>query len=445
MLESRESGGRELEAPLLFGFLEVVCFVFLFLSPYLPSSMVQQTWHLLVLWRVATLAGLLYYQPASDPPEDSTSKRLGVALQTGFQLIGKSLLYGIPFWVSSYCFPLRIGQPDVIAKALLLYLLLTGLVLILSLLPSYWFPAFLGVASYLHFHPPPHHGAAGVLMLLPFLLLVLPRQDKTMSAGGAVRLLTVLGTSGWAICLFLDSAGRSIGLAPLSRGMLAWLLLTGAAIIVLGAAQVETQARPWAREIELSLPGLEGGLSWLYAQRLAREWGPWLVLLPLSLWGESWLWALPVALLFALPGLLGLALRGGKESHVQWWCSLQFLLFWGIAESWGSLALVWLPLAAAASFFLYRSAPKGDGFSSLCLEPGWGTSGLEGRLSLELKERAPLNLASRILEQSEPSVDFDDSLSSAAPSGFRQRLLERLRQGDSEESASSRDEPEGTP
>ena len=61
---------------------------------------------------------------------------------------------------------------------------------------------------------------------------------------------------------------------------------------------------------------------------------------------------------------------------------------------------------------------------------------LEGRLRRDLVHSAPAGLMDSVLRTVEPSVDIDQGLASAAPTGFRQRLLERLKQAGHEDDAS---------
>jgi hypothetical protein len=136
----------------------------------------------------------------------------------------------------------------------------------------------------------------------------------------------------------------------------------------------------------------------------------------------------------ALPGLVALAARGKVGSEVlQWWCCGQFFLLWGVVETAGPSRYGWLLVVTLLALWLFRLEGKVEQIR-VGGSPGHEYSRLEGALTQALRAKAPPGLLPEIMSKIEPSVDFDKSLSAEAPRGFRERLLERLRKSEPEDS-----------
>jgi hypothetical protein len=411
-----------------------VSFGFLFLSPFLGEEAVRQGWYALALWRVGAVAGLLY----------SRRGEVTDTLSLKARRILHGCLHSLPFWGSSLFFPLRVGQAEAISRSLLLFLALTFLAFLLSFLKTHWLPGLVVALTYCWFHQDGLLGAEYLPVFLAVLPALWPRRDRVADPSGQVfpgdaqegfddqvRVGTVLASAGWALCLYFNSVGKSFGLSALSHAMLLWMMLSGASAVILHQARRDRQVRAFYREAELALPALELGLEWLYFRQLKRLWGPWLLVVPLAFWGSGSGLVMVAALVSALVGLLALA-RGGRVSEVslQWWCTGQFVIFWGVAETPASNQLFWVAASALLSLYLFRiQAVTNSGQLALCT----GQAELERRLRAELKISAPQHHLKDIINTSEPTVEIEDSLVSAAPTGFRERLLKRLRQTDSSE------------
>jgi len=407
---------------LFWGGIEVSSFAFLFLSPYLGEEAVRLGWVSLVLWRVMAVSGRLFYD-----------RNLSGSAVSRARLVTTACLYGLPFWTASLFFPLRAGQVEVIGQSLLLFLLSVLLCYALSFLRTHWLPGLASVLTFLWFQ----QGVPWGLSYAPLLLGVVPFFWPKRDGGGrgfdenAVSVGVFLASAGWALSLCLGALGQPFGLTPLSRAILLWMLIAGVGAVLLGRARCDQQERSSEREVELSLPALKPALSWMYSQELKRFALPWLAFVPLALWGAD-LWFLALSTLLAIPGLLGLASRlSTTDSQVQWWYCSQFVLLWGMTESYGASRWAWLLLSALLSWSLCR-AEVGESLGD-SLEPTRGQAELERELTDGLFTPAPKHLLGEILKKPEPSVEIDESLVSVAPSGFRERLLERLKQSGSTE------------
>ena len=391
--------------------VEVASFLFLFLSPFLNLGVVKLGWEALVLWRIAALGGVLYY---------GVSNRL--------RFLGSSLLYGLPFWTSSLLFPVSKGQEAAIGKALTVYLALVIVLWVASHLRTHWFPGLLGFLTFAYLY----QGSTNIPWLGSGVLLIAlwpqGHADRPAIAPNSLRTISFTVGAGWAFCLYLAVAGAPAGLLPLSLCLLHWGVLLGATTDVLSRAQEEDRERPWDREAELGLPSLRSALLWNYSRKFLRRWAPWVLV---AVWGPC----LPlgllmgVAVLAALPGMVYLASNRCGEGGPQWFVCWFFVILWGIAESPVSFAPGFLLVAILSSLYLRSGQEKAPSFSlAYCANQ----ARLEGMLRA-LRQPAPAGFSSEVMRVLEPSVDLDSSsLSSQAPQGFRQRLLERLRQDQKE-------------
>lgn len=426
----RDKQGSGIAEPLFFGALEVACFAFLFLTPALGKTAVTQGWFCLVLWRVIALSGLFSYSHF----EESLSEVPGRYMKERLALMSRSVLYGIPFWCSSFFFPLRQNQAEVVSQVLVLYSILLLLCFALSALKTHWYPGIVGLLSVAWFQQgPTGELKLSWLMLVPLSVLLWPRDSKLSKLDtGTLRMLCLLGSMGWTFCLYLARAPEGPG-ELVSLALIHWILLCMMGADLLGLGRFEKMARPFEREVELGLPALGMALEWVYSRRFLRNWLPWFLALPLGLWtGESPFLILLVGL--AVPGLLKLAVRGANGDALQWWVCWQFVILWGVAETPSSSVPAWITIAFLSSFFFFRATVLGSDREDFQLCEHQGR--LESSLRRELRLSAPPEMKSSIMAQLEPSIEFDQSLASTAPKGFRERLLERLRRDSADEESS---------
>lgn len=390
--------------------------MFLFLSPLLGSRQVEAGWLILAMGRATVLAA---WQFLLAPAQNTASKDRAAG-------VGTALLYGLPFWCSSLFFSLRPGQFESVLQSLGLYGSLVGLGFVLGFLKTHWLPTYLGALAFWCF------GGLGepffkVPLLLGLIPLFWPRKTAAWPMEkDDLRLLILLAGGGFSFSLYLGHSADLLGLRLLARALTCWLLLTVVAGHLLGKARKEREERCAAREAELALPSLESGLVWSYRKTLLEAWSPWLFFLVLSLWTtEAALLAL--ACVVAQPGLWSMSSKGRVgEVAFLWWSCGQFLILWGIVESQGMVKWTWIPVALLVSGVLgmVREAPQFESGLAFCTKQGK----LELALASGLKLSAPPELKSNVLKGHwEPSVDLDEKLASEAPSGFRQRLLARLK------------------
>ena len=407
MSRNESKSTRDYPDAVFLGSIEVVSFLFLFLSPFLNVGVVRLGWTALVLWRVAALGGVLYY---------------GVPDRLRF--LGSSLLYGLPFWVSSVLFPVTRGQEEAIGQVLVGYLILLCALWGLSFLKTHWYPGLLGFLSFAFLYQDagsvPWLGAgAGLVAFWPQ-----GHADRPYIARNSLRAVAFAAGAGWAFCLYLAVVGRALGLMPLALGLLHWGILLAATTDVLSRAQEEDRERPWAQEAELALPSLRAALSWNYSRKLLRRWLPWMIV---AVWAPfvSLGLVMGLAVLAALPGMVYLAANRCSEGGPQWFVCWHFMILWAMAESPAQFVPGILLVAVLTSLFLRVGKEKSPKYHlSYCPNQ----AGIEEMLRT-LRQPAPVGFSGEVMRVLEPSVDLDSSsLSAQAPQGFRQRLLERLRQ-----------------
>ena len=408
-----------LAEPLFVGGVEMLGFAFLFLSPWLGAQAVQMGWVALVLLRIFCLAGFFYYAGVGE-----AVSRL--------RYIGKVLAYGLPFWASSLFFPLRTGQAEQVLLSLKLYLALILVVFLLSSTAVRWFPALISLLTLLWFQR--DFFSAG--LLLPALLASTPIAWSKKKASGkdlsSIRAGLALAGAAWSMTLFFEAAARPFGLRALSQSLLLWFFLSFVATTLLGIVKEEQSRQADEREVELVLPFLFEAHRRRYAERTFQLVGAWLPLIPSVLWGESY-WYMGLVPILAFIALFSVAARGGiSEEFLPWWCCGYFVVLWGMVEGAWPVDLACLAVAVVVSLVPATFAVSSfvDGVS-----PWTPSLSLEGRLRRDLVHSAPAGLMDSVLRTVEPSVDIDQGLASAAPTGFRQRLLERLKQAGQEDDA----------
>lgn len=418
--ESAEAIDSGIPEPLYWGAVEVLSFLFLFLSPLFTDSAVSVLWQGLLFWRVVVVGGWLVTAPSS-------------AFAARLRGLSQGLLYGLPFWVSGLLFPLRVGQREMFSQFLLQYLLLVLIVVSLSVLRVAWFASVVTILTAFWFYqlePGPGQMSSLLLGGLPMLWRGLPGRGARVAYRGAILLWSV----GWVLCLLLAALGRGAGLGPLARGLMLWLVLAALATEAVVGARRRRDRRAADREAELSVPGLPEGLSWLYRRALWKASAPWLVMVPVCVWDESLLWTVLLAVP-AAHGLLCMISKGYVSSlQLQWWVCGQFVVIWGAVEGRGPHRFAWLVVAIIFALGLWRQSEEtltSEPLLAFCQDQGI----VEAALRTELVSPAPQHFARQVTEAVEPSVDIDVTLSAEAPAGFRKRLLERLKSAPTEDDA----------
>jgi hypothetical protein len=182
-------------------------------------------------------------------------------------------------------------------------------------------------------------------------------------------------------------------------------------------------------EVLASLSCPRAGLQWLAWRRgtvtVARWLGLPLLLAQRPQDGVAWL-----LLLGAWWHGLALSARGWfNPDRLLWWAAAELTLVW----------LAWQGTPEGSLLVLGCSLLVGLGLDALVRRPSlslarseWQpspTSALEQRLSLGLRLPAPADFSERLRAEMAP-VELDKDLAAQAPAGFRQRLLERLRQSE---------------
>ena len=409
----------KLAEPLFIGGGEMLGFGFLFLSPWLGDEAVRMGWVALVLMRIFFLAGYFYY---------GGLKHAGARLR----FLGRVVAYGVPFWVSSLFFPLRQGQAEQVFLSLKIYLALLPLVFFLSWFKVRWFPALICLLTLFWFHSEPSVKQLLLPVLLSLSSLLWPVHKRSSVDRSTVRACVGLGGVAWSMCLFFEVATRPYGMRALSQAILLWFFLSAVATTLLSAVKAEQSRRADEREVELGLPFLFYAQRRHYAEKVFQSTGAWLPLIVVTLWGEAY-WYMGLVPLLAFVALLSAAARGEfSEAFLPWWCCGYFVILWGMVEGGSPVDFACLGVALVVSLaqFGLGADKKGEGFSFR------GPSlALEARLREDLVQAAPAGFLGGVLSTVEPSVDIDGSLASSAPTGFRERLLERFRQagGDDDE------------
>jgi hypothetical protein len=113
---------------------------------------------------------------------------------------------------------------------------------------------------------------------------------------------------------------------------------------------------------------------------------------------------------------------------VAWWATLEITLVWAalVSNSQNSFGVLALSLTYGLLVRARRRNPAPPRWAPSYLGP------LEEKLKSELRLVAPRDFAARLRPEPAPA-ELDKDLAAPAPAGFRQRLMERLRQSGQEE------------
>lgn len=405
-------GIRDLADPVFFGLLEGICFLLLFVSPLLLGPEPLRVWLAVALLRVVVLAAALLPGRAG-----------GQRTRPSPQILVEATLYQIPFWISALFFPLRTGQSEHALMAIGAQLALSfSLALILR-----WGTALCGVETVVY------------LVSLGWVLAWRPAGGWLVPAGlGMLLTLRVFsGRRSWGWELTRQQA-LAVGMAWLVGFVFPWFepawvfaagptLLLWSMLIYLGAVVAVLQREAGGdTDVLAALPARRAAQAWLVGRRSAGALLGWLAMPVLLIArpqdGIAWL------LLFcAWARGVELAARGWfNPDRVTWWAALEVTLIWLALSSTAGQALGILALSVLLVGWVLarRSSPL---VPALAI-PSWPGQ-LEQRLRTELPQAAPSTFAQRLQAES-ASMVLDKDLAAQAPAGFRDRLMQRLRQAD---------------
>jgi hypothetical protein len=411
---------EDLPDPVFFGLLEGMCFFCLFISPLFPLTDPSKLWLAVAILRVVVLGVvLLPSRGTGGGPER------GESVRKSSHFLAQGVLYQIPFWASALLFPLQSGQAELALGALLVQCAMLGVLAPLAR----WGGAL---------------GAETVVYLLTMGWVLGWRQPGPWLALAVVGFfLTCRGpwsqkSWGWHLTPW---QGLAVGLTwlvafalpPLSVSpashvgplILFWVLL-----IYLGTVMATLQRESAVNiEVECSLPNLGGAQVWLLGRRSVVTALGWFALVGLVVQRPQEALACLV-LLTAWWRALELSARGWFTSdRVVWWAALEITVIWVALRTsleGGGVILVFLLVLSA--WVHGRRRP-------LCVlatavVPAH-LAALERNLA-SLHQAAPKSFAARVMREA-GSIELDKDLAASAPAGFRERLLERLRQANGDE------------
>lgn len=407
-------GTRDLADPVFFGLLEGICFFLLFVSPLLVGPESLRIWLAIALLRVVVLAAALL-----------PGRGGGERTRPWLQILAQATLYQIPFWISALFFPLRTGQSEHALMAIGVQLALSfSLALILR-----WGTGLCGVETVVY------------LISLGWVLAWRPAGGWLVPAGlGLLLTLRVFsGPRSWGWELTRRQA-LAVGMAWMAGFVFPWFepawaftagptLLLWSLLIYLGAVVVVLQREAGGDpDVLAGLPACRAAQAWLVGRRSAGALLGWLAMPVLLIArpqdGIAWL------LLFcAWARGVELAARGWfNPDRVIWWAALEVTLVW---LALGSAADQALGILALSVLLAGRALARRFSPLAPALAIPWSGQ-LEQHLRTDLPQAAPSTLAQRLRAES-ASMVLDKDLAAQAPAGFRDRLMQRLRQSDDDQ------------
>ncbi len=411
MNESQDTG----RDALFFGSLEAMAFCCLFLTPLLPAENSAFIWIAIPLLRFVVFSlRVLPLSPHSD-------KVASVSARTVFR---QGWLYQLPFWSAGLLFPLQEGQPTSSVCGLALQ---CGLFAILALLAK----------------ARPPLGSVSIVYLTTFgwLCLWQPLIWWLISAGVGFLLTLAPGLARRPTTALTLSKDQSLALgaswlatwvlphlcqtAPLSS-----LLLMGWKFLFLTALVLTLHQRAAQRQMEPELATPAGSLArgWLFRRQSAWWLCPWGAFLALAARTPLDL-GVTIVLLLAWWRASSLAAQNWFcDDRPVWWVSAESTLMWAfILTPYKPASLILSTLFAGLVTLRSRRT-----HTQINLPEQDGLGILEDRMRQELRLTSPAGLSAKVLEES-ASIELEEDLTATAPAGFRQRLLDRLRQSEEKE------------
>lgn len=402
-----------------FGLLEGMAFLCLFLTLILNSVGASEIWGLIASMRVLVL-GLALQVHLSI-----LSVRAGRARwREALRFLGEASLYQIPFWVSALVFPFGSQQALFAFQGLLLQTCgLLGLASLL-LVTGLGAEAIVFGVSWLWAGPRwPDYGA--FLLALTGLLVawVFPKWKNRWGRRLTYGQVIALGFA-W-LAIFGLNPVLSLNLGDSLEPVIYWVLLLWVSVV----AKNVQEAAAINSEAEGSLPSVRDGRFWLGGRQVLYASIGWLALMTLILKEPR---QIGVVLALGMGGFraLELASRGWfTAERWAWWSAMELTLLWAIDRSELPFYPGWLSVSLLGC--LWAWVRRGSGSPTL-----HGTSAfaaLENRLRHCLLISAPPGFAQKLAGGVEVDLEFEQDLTAAVPTGFRDRLLQRLRQSEKEE------------
>lgn len=394
---------------IFFGLVESLAFLCLFLSALLTPAQAPYVWLAVPLLRWVAITPQVLPSLTGQPP---SGQSLGELLKEGW-------LYQVPFWAAALLFPLQNGQTTWALGGLLLQLGLLGILAVLV-------------------RGAPPIGGITLLYLATFAWQCLWRSELWWLLANAIGTALTLRWSRRSVALQSDLlAERSLAFSASWLALWVLPLLTSnarltpllscwfglyAIALTLSRTDQDSQSRT---DSELPAPGATSAQAWLLRRRSRQELAPWLAFVLLATQTQTHLW---LVLLLCLSWQRGsfAATRGGLAGdRTAWWVAAEFTLMWGFLatpatfQPLGAIFIVlWSAVYSLAA--ARKRAKPGEVDADLFAE-------LESRLRYELRLPCPKGFVARVLEEN-ASVELDQDLTATAPVGFRQRLLDRLKQ-----------------
>ena len=413
-----KNADTEIPDALFFGLLEGLSFLCLFLSPLLAPIFSLKIWLAVAVLRVLVLAVRVLPGRTSDASPDR---------ETLSELWKRGWPYQLPFWFASLLFPLGEGQTQAALSALALQLALTVLLWLVAQRNSFLSGESAAYLSYLAWSclsSPPGWWLGVALAGFALTLRITRREQRRhMSTQQSLAIGTVW-LLGWVL--------PAVSLHPVVHPqlILGWQLIAIFTILLL-----EHQKQALANaEIETATPMRTSATVWLLQQQVIRRYLGWAALTCLILQTPKRDVFLIALLMLACSKAVFLSARQWLEvNRALWWIASELTLLWALLNLPETQHQAMLVALSVASLALVANWPL-TRIHEEAIPTSEVRGSLEVRLREELRELAPKTLMGRILDEFEGS-EIEDDLSAAAPTGFRQRLLDRLRKSsdDSEE------------
>lgn len=397
---------RDMPIPIFFGCLEAMAFFALFIAPLLGNGV----WLAVALMRTVVLSALLLPGRACREGSDWS-----------LSVLGQSLLYQVPFWGSALLFPLASGQTVAAGQAFLqqcvLFALLAATARWSRRLSAEGMVGLMTLGWVATWRPPgPWLAISGLLVILVGIRGASSRRGVGWPLSLAQSLAVGLGwMGGVALPPLAGQPGRGVM-------VLLWLFM----LYLVGAICALQREGATVLEDETPLPGVAAARFWLQSRRTVMVAAGWAAV-PLTCMQSP---QEAVAGLVVLTGWYRAvelsARRWFTAERAVWWLALETTWIWAalLCPARESVAVLAGSMAYAVLTRLRRGLAETPEYEEAPLERVL----LERRLREDLSLAAPPDFASRVRQVSD-SVELDADLTATAPAGFRERLLQRLRQG----------------
>lgn len=396
--------------PVFFVVLEGGAFAFLFSPLFLGLHPRMVGWSALVVWRAIALGVVVL--PS------------GLAKGGDLGWLKRSCFYQIPFWFSALAFPFYDEQPGFALVALVLQSLsligLVGLTWQKKGTAEAWVYG-IGWLSCLALRP------LGSWLLVSFagwaIVLGLVRRTGYKvwdHASGLALLIAVICVGGGGASIRVDGLVTELG--PL-------VLLIAGIILVGGLGDALQRLDDRRCEAEAVLPYLSAGRSWRLFSTFKALGGGWVAILALVSWDLNSVSALVVMLFGSWAGLTLSASSRLSPTGWRWWVVLLATLVWLAGLRFGPGIAIFTSLGSLA---LYAVQARWDSRLSYEVKSELGPESrrISGVLARShLRSPCPITLKDKVLAEVS-HARWGTIQDAKAPTGFRKRLLDRIRRGE---------------